>query len=159
MRGFLRPAAASACVLLSSCGDSSSANSLRYDPKAANVPACTHAGKAIPLPRDFPLQFPFPQGTAINKVGPLPIKGVKGIEIDGFVPSTVFKDTVQFFRDEIPKAGFKLLDWQADAPNDSEGTYSGHGHIGGWQLKKLFGCTGAMHFASSSEPPSAKSPK
>jgi len=153
VRTWLRPAVLSACAVLSGCGGSSS-TSYQYDPTAASIAACAHAGKAIPLPKSFPSAFPFPNGTDITSSGPLP-QGVKGVQINGFVPSSGFVDTVLFFKNQVKAAGFKLLDSQADAPNDSEGTYLGHGHSGTWQLRSLPGCKDAMHFAASSEPPTA----
>jgi hypothetical protein len=156
MRRALSLATLFGAVVLWGCGDSSSP-SYTYVPGSANIPACAHAGKAIPLPKGFPTQFPFPNGTDIMSSGPLP-QGVKGIGISGYVPSSGFSDTVLFFKNQVKQAGFKVLDFQADAPNDSEGSYLGFGHTGTWQLKSLPGCSAAMHFAASSEPPAAAKP-
>jgi hypothetical protein len=120
-----------------------------YQPKLARVAPCAHAGKAIALPKAFPARFPFPRGTAINRTKPL-LKGQIGIY--GYVPSTGFVATVNFFKREVVRAGFKLVGFEVDSPNDSEGTYRGYGKIGRWQLRSLPGCTKAMAFSASSEP-------
>lgn len=159
MKWLLLPLSLCGSILLSGCGGSSSGSptpaspSLRYDPTVAHVPSCAHPTRAIPLPKGFPTRFPFPRGTVLTKSGPLPLR-VKGVGIDGFVPSAGFKQTVTFFPREVRHAGFKVLDYQADAPNDSEGTYRGYGRVGAWRLHRIPGCPGAMVFGASSEPPS-----
>ncbi|HEX6510608.1 MAG TPA: hypothetical protein VF221_23510 [Chloroflexota bacterium] len=120
----------------------------QYSPSTAKVAACAHAGKAIALPAEFPRAFPFPRGTVIDRTKPL-LKGQIGIY--GYVPSAGFASTVTFFRREVPRAGFKLLGFEVDAPNDSEGTYQGRGKIGRWQLRSLPACRAAMSFAASAE--------
>lgn len=110
--------------------------------------ACAHAGKPIALPGTFSILFPFPRGTTILRTKPL-LKGQIGIY--GFVPSSGFVSTVNFFKREVVRAGFKLVGFEVDAPNDSEGTYRGHGKIGRWQLRSLPGCVKAMAFSASSE--------
>lgn len=60
--------------------------------------------------------------------------------------------TVNLFKRQVPKQGFKLLDFEVDSPNDSEGTDRGYGKIGRWQLRSLPGCPRAMSFAASAEP-------
>jgi hypothetical protein len=120
-----------------------------YGPKQARVVTCAHAGKPIALPAAFPAQFPFPRGTTIDQTKPL-LKGQIGIY--GYVPSGGFVSTVNFFKREVVRAGFKLVGFEVDSPNDSEGTYRGHGKIGRWQLRSLPGCSKAMAFSASSEP-------
>jgi hypothetical protein len=134
--------------LLAGCGSSAS-NSYRYVPAAAKIPSCAHAGKAIALPSAFPHQFPFPAGTDIDATHPL---FTHQIGIYGFVPSHTFAETVNFFKNQVPKQGFKLVDFEVDSPNDSEGTYQGHGKLGRWQLRSMPSCKGAMIFSVSSEP-------
>lgn len=141
-----------ALVLFVGCGESSSAShpaGYTYDPSAAKIAACAHAGKPIALPAAFPRAFPFPHGTDIDATRHL-LKGQIGIY--GFVPSTGFADTVNFFKTRVPKAGFKLVSFEVDSPNDSEGTYQGDGKVGRWQLRSLPGCPRAMSFAASAEP-------
>lgn len=157
---------AAVCLALAGCGSSgaSPANTPTaaatlprlqvYDAAAAHLPACAGAGRAVALPAHFPAQFPFPRGTAITSSGPLSF-GVKGVGIHGFVPSTSFAVTVNFFKMEVPHTGFKLLHFEVDTPHDSEGTYSGYGRVGVWQLRAIAGCPGAMRFDASSEPPAA----
>jgi hypothetical protein len=129
----------------------SAAGSPRYPylPRQANVAACAHAGHAIALPRSFPAQFPFPRGTVINHTKPL-LKGQIGVY--GYVPSRTFTSTVTFFRREVVRAGFTLIGFEVDSPNDSEGTYRGYGKVGRWQLRSLPGCASAMAFSASVEP-------
>lgn len=148
----------SAClILLVGCGGSSStakptskpvAASFQYRPAAANVPACAHAGKALAFPKTFPQNFPVPPGTALTGQR-VPIGG--GIAATGFVPSTSFKATVQFFPREVKRAGFKMLHLEVDAPHDSEGVYQGHGYVGGWALQAIASCPGAMRIQISAQ--------
>lgn len=150
------------CLLVSACGASGSlvktkktpgaatVASLAYAPAAAKRPPCAGAGKAIALPKGFPYQFPFPRGTYLNKSKPLMFKHQIGIY--GYVPSPSFAVTVNFFKNEVPKQGFKRLDFEVDSPNDSEGRYQGYGKIGAWQLRSLPNCKGFMAFSASAEP-------
>lgn len=149
-------------LLPAGCGKSTSAPSnaagnstpaYTYAPSAAKVPACTKAGKAIPLPKKFPHQFPFPRGTLIESTKPLILK--QQIGIYGYVPSKGFAPTVTFFKTQVPKHGFKRLDFEVDEPNDSEGVYRGFGTIGRWKLASIPGCKGAMRFSASAQPISA----
>lgn len=148
-----------AILVLAGCGGSPSTSpkatalpaSLTYDLAAAHVASCAGAGRAIPLPTDFPRQFPFPQGTVIDRVGrgaPL-LKGQVGIY--GFVPSPTFNTTVLFFKNEIVPAGFQRIDFEVDEPHDSEGTYRGHGKVGRWALQAIVGCPHVMRFSASAE--------
>jgi hypothetical protein len=160
MEGKARGSVALACALLvAGCGSGSAANptpvsltSYHYSPASAGVPACAHSTQAKPLPASFPKAFPFPPGTSIN--GTAPIRGMTGIT--GYVPSKSFATTVNFFKKQVPKAGFKLLDFEVDSPHDSEGTYRGHGKTGRWQLVAIEGCH-AMRFSASAEPSSKAS--
>jgi hypothetical protein len=147
------PALALALLLSQAgCGASSPSHSAgyRYEPKSANVPACAHAGKPIQLPATFPRQFPFLPGTDIDATHPLLTK--QQIGIYGYVPSSGFASTVNFYKVQVPKRGFKLVYLEVDSPNDSEGTYQGHGSVGRWQLQSLPGCPRAMRFSVSAEP-------
>lgn len=141
-------------LLLAGCGSPAASHSsdsgYHYVPADAKVPACAHAGKPIALPSAFPRQFPFPPGTDIDATHPLTSKHQIGIY--GYVPSSGFASTVNFFKVQVPKHGFKLVYLEVDSPNDSEGTYQGHGEVGRWQLQSLPGCSGAMRFAVSAEP-------
>ncbi len=141
-------------LVLAGCGSSatshSSTSGYRYVPANAKVPACARAGKPIPLPAAFPRQFPFVIGTDIDATHPLSSKHQIGIY--GYVPSSGFAATVNFFKVQVPREGFKLVYLEVDSPNDSEGTYQGHGQVGRWQLQSLPGCPGAMRFAVSAEP-------
>lgn len=120
-------------------------------PSQGNVAACAHAGKAIALPAKFPAAFPFPAGTVIDHSGSLP-HGIKGVGIAGFVPSSSFASTVNYFIRQVARSGFKVLYHEIDAPHDSEGQYRGFGVVGEWQLRALAGCPKAMSIAVSAEP-------
>jgi len=132
-------------IILAGCGASAGANrphqslSLAYSPARAHVPACTHAGSPIRLPAHFPAQFPVPAGTDLVRAAPL-LHGVRGIGVYGYVPSASFVGTVHFFPREVKKAGFSVLALEIDTPNDSEGTYQGHGYQGRWALNSIPGC-------------------
>jgi hypothetical protein len=152
-------------LLVTGCGSSASPpvtptqpappSSLAYVPSQGKVAACAHAAKAIPLPARFPAEFPFPANTIIDRTGALP-HGQKGVGIYGFVPSTGFAATVNFFRHQVPRHGFKLLYLEVDSPHDSEGQYRGFGQVGEWQLRALPGCPLAMSLAVSAEPGNQK---
>lgn len=108
------------------------------------------AGKPIRLPAAFPRQFPFLPGTDIDATHPLLTK--QQIGIYGYVPSRSFASTVNFYKVQVPRRGFRLVYLEVDSPNDSEGTYQGHGSVGRWQLQSLPGCSRAMRFSVSAEP-------
>lgn len=149
----MKQAPAIALVLaLVGCGSASPSHlaGYRYAPNGANVPPCAHAGKPIKLPATFPRRFPFLPGTDIDATHPLLTK--QQIGIYGYVPSHGFASTVNFYKDQVPKRGFKLIYFEVDSPNDSEGTYQGHGSVGRWQLQSTPGCPRAMRFSVSAEP-------
>ncbi len=141
--------AAIAVIWFAECVSAAGSSRYPYVPRQSKVAACAHAGPAIALPAAFPTQFPFPRGTIINHTKPL-LK--RQIGIYGFVPSRNFTSTVTFFRREVVRAGFALIGFEVDSPNDSEGTYRGYGKVGRWQLRSLPGCAAAMAFSASSEP-------
>ena len=144
MRVFL---VATACLLIvTGCGaknnsarvsNQTTGLNVHYHPAQARVPACAHAGKAVAFPANFPQNFPVPPGTAITGHR-TPIGG--GIAATGFVPARSFKQTVNFFPPQLKRAGFKVLHREVDAPHDSEGSYEGHGYLGGWALRAMPGC-------------------
>ncbi|MGH2443613.1 MAG: hypothetical protein ACRDFX_10695 [Chloroflexota bacterium] len=146
--------AAVLAMAVAGCGSTQPAKSsapsrYAYQAKQARVAGCAQSGKAIPLPAAFPAQFPMISGTSIDAVRKL---GPGQIGIYGFVPSSAFYGTVNFFKNTVPKVGFKLLDFEVDAPHDSEGAYQGFGSIGRWSLRALPGCAKAMSFSASAEP-------
>ncbi|HEX8918460.1 MAG TPA: hypothetical protein VF898_08150 [Chloroflexota bacterium] len=118
-----------------------------YRPSAARIPACAHAGKAVSFPQHFPASFPVPSGTAITGKR-VPIGG--GIAATGFVPMHSFAATVHFIPTQLPKVGFTVLHLEIDTPHDSEGSYQGHGYVGGWSLRAISGCA-AMVFQVSAK--------
>ena len=144
-------------LVVSGCGSSTQSpvgpgtlSNDTYSPITAQKPACEKVGKAIVLPRTFPRRFPFPKGTYLYGTKPLLFKNQIGIY--GYVPSPSFATTVNFFKDQVPKQGFKRIDFEGDSPNDSEGRYEGFGKIGAWALRSLPTCKGFMAFSASSEP-------
>jgi hypothetical protein len=122
-----------------------------YNPHKAAVAACAHAGRPIPLPAAFPGQFPFPPGTVLDRTAQLNAAKHQ-IGIYGFVPSSSFPSTVNFFKRMVVAKGFKRLYFEVDSPHDSEGTYKGFGKVGVWRLEALPGCPKAMNFSASAEP-------
>jgi hypothetical protein len=136
-------------LLFTQCVSAAGSSQYPYMPRQAKVAVCAHAGRAIALPAAFPPQFPFPRGTILDHTKPL-LK--RQIGVYGYVPSTNFVATVTFFRREVVRAGFALIGFEVDSPNDSEGTYRGYGKIGRWQLRSLPGCATAMAFSASAEP-------
>jgi len=109
-----------------------------YRKSAAHAPACARAGRVIDLPRGFPKSFPFPPGTAItSRIGyrsdlTRPIVG-------GVVPSSTFASTVSFFLTQLPRAGYRVRDGDAEAA-EAESVYVGHGYIGRWRVRALDTC-------------------
>lgn len=158
MRKRVAAGLATLCLVVSACGSSSPtsdekgmvATSYTYSPTRAQKPACVKVGKAITLPPGFPRRFPFPRGTYLDKTKPLMFKNQIGIY--GYVPSSSFVSTVNFFKNQVPKQGFKRIDFEVDSPNDSEGRYQGYGKIGAWSLRSLPDCKGFMAFSASAEP-------
>lgn len=147
------------CLVVSGCGGSSTSSSgtatattYAYSPAGAQKPGCVKVGKAITLPAGFPSRFPFPRGTYLDKTKPLIFKNQIGIY--GYVPSQSFVATVNFFKNQVPKQGFKRIDFEVDSPNDSEGRYQGFGKVGAWALRSLPDCKGFMAFSASAEPAS-----
>jgi hypothetical protein len=138
-----------ALVLFAQGVSAAGASRYPYVPRQAKVAACAHAGRAIALPAAFPSRFPFPRGTILDHTKPL-LK--RQIGVYGYVPSRNFVSTVTFFRREVVRAGFTLIGFEVDSPNDSEGTYRGYGKVGRWQLRSLPGCAAAMAFSASAEP-------
>jgi hypothetical protein len=159
MRKWVCAGLAVLCLLISGCGTSSSSGrqgatsgktTYTYAAGSAQKPPCVAVRKAIALPAGFPRQFPFPRGTYLYKTKPLIFKHQIGIY--GYVPSPSFATTVNFFKNQVPKQGFKRLDFEVDTPNDSEGRYQGFGKIGAWALRALPACKGFMAFSASAEP-------
>jgi hypothetical protein len=142
---------------LAGCGSSSGSsptatattNSFAYNPAHAHVPPCAHAGAPIALFGNFPKSFPFPPGTSITGHR-VPIGG--GIAEIGFIPAATFTAGVKFFPNELPHAGYKVLHVEIDAPHDSEGSYQGHGYLGGWSLRSISGCKGVLAMQASAIP-------
>jgi hypothetical protein len=151
------PLALLALFPIAGCGTSSSGSptltpntspSITYDPADAHLPACARAGEAIALPKNLPVSFPIPPGSAITGQR-VPIGG--GIAGTGFIPRTSFASAVHYIPNHLAARGFKLLHLEIDAPNDSEGSYQGHGYVGGWSLRSIAGCAGAMVFQVSAK--------
>lgn len=113
-----------------------------YKRSAARVPACAHAGRVIALPRAFPATFPFPPGTAITAQ-----QGYRGDltrpVISGIVPSATFASTVSFFLQELPRAGYRIRDGEAET-FEAESVFLGRGYIGRWRIRALDSCPSAM---------------
>jgi hypothetical protein len=99
------------------------------------------------------MSFPVPPGTAITGKR-VPIGG--GIAATGFVPMHGFAATVHFFPNRLPRAGFKVLHLEIDTPHDSEGSYRGHGFVGGWSLRAIPGCAAMAFQVSAQSAPRSK---
>lgn len=114
----------------------------RYRRLTTQVPPCAHAGRAIALPRSFPASFPFPPGTAVTSQ-----IGYRGDQtkpvISGVVPSASFGSAVQFFLTQLPQAGYRLRDGDAEA-FEAESVFVGHGYIGRWRIRALDTCPSAL---------------
>jgi hypothetical protein len=146
------PAAIWTCsvLLLSGCGSSAAPT---YHQGDAKVPACAHAGKAIPLPPGFPAGFPIPPHTAITSH----TRSFGAVIIDGFVPASSFDDVQSFFTKKLPDAGYTLSEQDAEPPREAEARYSGKGYEGGWRIRSIFGCSGVFTLEASASPRPTKS--
>jgi len=116
-----------------------------YKPSAALLPTCAHTGKPIALPVDFPKQFPLPKGSAITGTS----KQFGAVVVNGFVPTKKFATSLTFFMSELPAAGFRIGDHDAEPPREGEGAYVGHGYIGRFKIHSIPGCTSALTFQAS----------
>ena len=131
------------CVLvaavLAGCGSNGSNGSAPYRPSTASIPKCAHAGRAIPLPKEFPHNFPLLTGTAITT------KSTFGdLVVTGFVPSDSFDSTVKDFTNTLSNAGWTSAEQDAEPPFEADAIDAGTGYYAQWKLRSIPGCSGVM---------------
>jgi hypothetical protein len=103
------------------------------------VPACAGEGQTIPRPRGIPRELPLPPGTELHATErPYPDQVV----VRGAVPGEL-EDAASFFEDELPDAGYRLGRGDAE-PNEREALFTGNGVRGGWRVRAIPACEGAV---------------
>jgi hypothetical protein len=124
-------------ALLAGCGggDESEAEQQRERTESTSgLPSCDATATTDPVPAGFPDAFPLPAGTVITSVG----RGGGATFVRGIVPLSL-KQSADFFRRRVPKAGFEP--GAADAePWEAESEFSGHGVEGKWKVNELPAC-------------------
>lgn len=101
------------------------------------VPACTHAGKAVGRPSAIPAAV-FPPQTILTSV-----RRRHGLTVvSGVVPLTLH-DAVRFFVTGLPAAGY--VNGLGDAEMDeAESFFTGAGLHGKWKVNGIPGCPNAV---------------
>jgi hypothetical protein len=132
-------AALSGLFLLAGCGSSGSESEAEKEREAktaasAGLPSCDAKATSAVLPSMFPRNFPLPADTVVTSVG----EGGGGTFVRGVVPMSL-KPAADFFREEVPKAGF--VPGEADSePWEAESEFSGKGIEGKWKVNELPRC-------------------
>ncbi len=96
---------------------------------------CPAPGSPVPLPASFPKNFPLPPGTIIKSHSE---RSGGRVVFDGFI-TTSLKEAVDFFQRELPKAGFKNKDGDAEE-DEAEADFEGNGYTGHWKLRGSEAC-------------------
>lgn len=104
-----------------------------------SLPACVPAAERAQLPANLDGVLPLPVGTVITSAK---LTGQGPLQIAGYVPASL-REASDFFREELPKAGFEL--GEGDAENDeAEQAFSGHGLDGQWKVHSILDCPDAV---------------
>jgi hypothetical protein len=132
-------AALSSLFLLAGCGGGGGESEAEKEREAkaaasAGLPSCNAKATSATLPAAFPSTFPLPPDTVLTSVG----QGGGGTFVRGVVPMGL-KQTAEFFRREVPKAGFKPGEADAE-PWEAESEFSGEGVEGKWKVNELPRC-------------------
>lgn len=128
-------------LLLAGCGGGGETRSA-----ATTLPGCAAAGTAITRPAALPEAFPLPGGTVFDKTrreGEFQV-------VEGFVPGPL-EATRDFFRRELPKAGFELGEGDAEE-HEAETEFTHEGSEGRLKLRDVSGCDGALTLAIAIKP-------
>jgi hypothetical protein len=118
-----------------------------YRPAAARIVSCAHAGKARPLPRSFPANFPLPARSAIT--AGVKLSGGTGARITGFIPLRTLTQARAFFVHQLPREGFTLMMFDSEAGFEVESGFAGHGWVGRWRTRVIPHCPGALSFSAN----------
>jgi len=103
------------------------------------LPPCAQAGPAVSLPSEFPTDLSLPPGTIITSSQ----RSEKGVIIVGGLIPMEFKNTVTFFQNKLPAAGYQLLKGDAEM-DEAESSFAGHGFQGKWKVNGILNCPGAV---------------
>lgn len=143
MRGRLRGAAAVALVglgALTACaGGGSGATPDATVVVVPSLPACVPAAERAELPANLQGVLPLPAGTVITSAN---LTGQGPLQIAGYVPVELSAAS-DFFREEMPKAGFTLGEGDAEG-DEAEQAFSGHGLEGQWKVHSILDCPDAV---------------
>ena len=91
------------------------------------LPPCVTPGPVVPLDAEFPSEFPLPPGTVVTSSG----KTAAGAAYaEGYAPIGI-DNGIDFFREQLPRAGFTLVLWENDV-TEADGAFRGHGLTGTW---------------------------
>jgi hypothetical protein len=125
---------AALCLLGAGCGGEE-----RVSGPPPRVPSCAAAGETIARPPEIPRDLPLPPGTALHaQERPYPDQVV----VRGAVPAGL-DDAASFFEDELPDAGYRVGRGDAE-PNEREALFTGNGIRGGWRVRAIPACDGAV---------------
>jgi hypothetical protein len=105
--------------------------------RAAALPACAHAGRALALPPGL-ARFPLPAGSVVDRR----VSKYGYTIFTGHVPGAI-NPVRDFFVYRLPPAGYRLGQGDSEA-GEAEAAYSGHGVHGRYKVRQLAGCPGAL---------------
>ena len=125
--------------ILAGCGDAGGESEAQKEREAkaaasAGLLSCEAKARGTALPATFPRTFPLPPGTVLTSVG----EGGGGTFVRGVAPMSL-KETADFFRKQVPKAGFEPGEADSE-PWEAESEFSGQGVEGKWKVNELPGC-------------------
>jgi hypothetical protein len=137
------PAVAALLLLTTACGggdDSEAAASGAGDEgfsAAADIATCLKNATAVTsTPDGYPAGFPLPNGTVVFNIEDRDAEGV----ITTGVTSTPFDDVLKDMN-AAEQAGFRVTSGETEE-DDAEASWTGHGFVGRWAIKKSATCPG-----------------
>lgn len=119
-----------ATLALAGCGGS--------DKNLSALPACASAGSPAELPASFPSDFPLPEGAVFDSAR----EEAGSALAEGYAPGDL-ASVRDYFRDELPKAGFRLGAGDAEE-REAETEFSRGGIEGRLKIREIDGCDGAV---------------
>ena len=123
------------CVAASACGGGEEGVSR----PVPTVPPCAVEGRPIARPGDVPQELPLPPGTKLH-AAERPYEDQ--VVVHGAVPGGL-DEAASFFEDELSDAGYRLGRGDAE-PNERESLFTGNGIRGGWRVRAIPACEGAV---------------
>ena len=144
-------AAAALGVLLAGCTLPQPPSTTYDAARARRPPACARVTRALPLPRDFPPAFPLPAGTVVVETHRRPDRSTL---LTAYIASRDFGETVAFFEDYLPLAGFAVTKLRTADPAVVSDSFAGHGHAGVLALYRYPGavCPSEVILSASARP-------